>query len=55
MGTISSLSSTMPAPPALIFVIVFKLMAGNHAVCRNSQQKCGWRNAEQRRSTSVQT
>jgi hypothetical protein len=45
----------MPPPPALIFVIVFKPMAGNHAVCRNSQQKCDWRNAEQRRSTSVQT
>jgi hypothetical protein len=44
----------MPAPPALIFVIVFKPMAGKHGVCRNSQQKCGWRNAEQRRSFGVQ-
>jgi hypothetical protein len=45
----------MPGRAALIFVIVFKPMAGNRRVCRNSQQKCGWRNAEQRRSTSVQT
>jgi hypothetical protein len=45
----------MPARRALIFVIVFKSMAGKHAVCRNSQQKSGWRNAEQRRSMRVQT
>jgi len=45
----------MPAPPALIFVIVFKPMAGKRAVCRNSQQENGWRNAEQRRSMRVQT
>jgi hypothetical protein len=45
----------MPAPPALIFVIVFKLMANKCGVCRNSQQKYGWRNAEQPRSLRVQT
>jgi hypothetical protein len=45
----------MPAWRALIFVIVFKSMAGKHAVCQNSQQKNSWRNAEQGRSMSVQT
>jgi hypothetical protein len=45
----------MPALPALIFVIVFKMLVGKDAVCQNSQQKNDWRNAEHRRSTSVQT
>jgi hypothetical protein len=45
----------MPRRPALIFVIVFKLMADKCDGCRNSQQKSGWRNAEQRRSLRVQT
>jgi hypothetical protein len=45
----------MPGRPALIFVIVFKSMAGKPAVCRNSQQKTHWRNAGQRRSLGVQT
>jgi hypothetical protein len=45
----------MPAPPALIFVIVFNPMAGKCGACRNSQQKCDWRNAEQRRSLRMQT
>jgi hypothetical protein len=45
----------MPAPSALIFVINFNPMAGKRVVCRNSQQKTGWRNAEQHRSTRVQT
>jgi hypothetical protein len=45
----------MPAPPALIFVIVFRPMAAKRRVCRNSQQEGGWRNAEQRRSLRVQT
>jgi hypothetical protein len=45
----------MPAPPALIFLIVFKPMASNRGVCRNSQQKTDWRNAEQQRLFGVQT
>jgi hypothetical protein len=45
----------MPGPAALIFVIVFNAMPGKRRCCRNSQQKSDWRNAEQRRSTSVQT
>jgi hypothetical protein len=45
----------MPAPPALIFVIVFKMMADKRGVCRNSQQENGWRNAEQGRPFGVQT
>jgi hypothetical protein len=45
----------MPERPIFIFVIVFKSMAGERDVCRKSQQKSGWRNAEQRRSMRVQT
>jgi hypothetical protein len=45
----------MPGRAALIFVIVFKSMAGKPVVCRNSQQKCDWREAEQSRLLRVQT
>jgi hypothetical protein len=45
----------MPAPPALIFVIVFKMMVGKRVACRNSQQENDWRDAEQGRSFGVQT